>query len=90
MADSRAGWIPGRGHRPCPDRRGHRPQPSTRPPRIALELSGFDVCDSSGINAFVQLLKRINAAGGQPALLRPLPRLAKILSTTRADLPPCR
>ncbi|MFF0526709.1 STAS domain-containing protein [Actinomadura nitritigenes] len=43
------------------------------PPYIALELSGLDFCDSSGLNAFIRLWKRINAAGGQLALLRPRP-----------------
>jgi anti-sigma B factor antagonist len=55
------------------------------PPRVALELSGLDFCDSSGVNAFIRLWKRINAAGGQLALLRPRPRLAGVLRTTGVE-----
>lgn len=55
------------------------------PPRIALELSGVSFCDSSGINALVRLRRRVSAADGEIVLLRPGPRLVRLLARTGVD-----
>ncbi|MDL4818657.1 STAS domain-containing protein [Actinomadura sp. OS1-43] len=57
----------------------------TASPCIALEMSGVTFCDSSGINAVVQLWKRTRAADGQIMVLCPRPRLAELLARTGVD-----
>ncbi|MEU6749903.1 STAS domain-containing protein [Spirillospora sp. NPDC046719] len=54
-------------------------------PRLALDLSRVSFCDSSGINAFIRLWKRLRAAGGELALLRPHRRVATVLRRTGLD-----
>ncbi|MEU6033933.1 STAS domain-containing protein [Actinomadura sp. NPDC047616] len=54
-------------------------------PHVALDVSRVAFCDSSGINAFVRLVRRARAAGGQLVLLRPPPRLAELLARTGVD-----
>ncbi|MEU4829004.1 STAS domain-containing protein [Actinomadura sp. NPDC023710] len=55
------------------------------PPRIALQLSQVSFCDSSGVNAFIRLWKRVSAVGGELVVLRPRPRLAELLARIGLD-----
>ncbi|WP_301174832.1 STAS domain-containing protein [Actinomadura geliboluensis] len=57
------------------------------PPRVALLLSGVGFCDSSGINAFVQLSRRAQAAGGELVLVGPGSRLVEMLRWTGLEGP---
>lgn len=54
-------------------------------PCIALDMAAVSFCDSSGINALVRLWKQVNAADGELLVLRPRPRLARLLTTTGVD-----
>lgn len=55
------------------------------PPRVALEVSQVDFCDSSGLNAFIRLWKRAAAGGGELVLLRARARLAEVLTRVGLD-----
>jgi anti-sigma B factor antagonist len=39
------------------------------PPLLIVDLSGLDFCDSSGLNALVQVWRRVDGAGGALALV---------------------
>ncbi|KAB2347229.1 STAS domain-containing protein [Actinomadura rudentiformis] len=41
------------------------------PPLVAVDLSGLEFCDSSGLNALVRAWKQISTANGRLILLRP-------------------
>ncbi|MFB4315953.1 STAS domain-containing protein [Actinomadura sp. 21ATH] len=65
------------------------------PPLVAVDLSGVEFFDSSGLNALIRAWKRVGTAGGRLVLLRPGPRIAEVLRVTglavrfevRQDLP---
>lgn len=54
----------------------------TEPPRVAVELSKVDFCDSSGIGLLVRIWQRLRAAGGQLVLVRPPWHLRRLLHWT--------
>ncbi|GLW66742.1 hypothetical protein Arub01_49860 [Actinomadura rubrobrunea] len=59
---------------------------ASRPePFIALDMSGVTFCDSSGINTLIRLWKHAKAAGGDLVLMRPDPRVARLLKITAVD-----
>lgn len=55
------------------------------PPRLALDLSQLTFCDSSGLNALIQLWKQARATDTQLVLLRPTPRMTDLLNRTGLD-----
>jgi anti-sigma B factor antagonist len=53
--------------------------------RIALELSGLEFCDTSGLACFLNAHKALRRAGGSLILLRPPARLRPKLAITGLD-----
>jgi anti-sigma B factor antagonist len=49
------------------------------PPRLVLDLSGLDFCDSSGMGQFVIACNDCTTAGGWLRLAAPQPQLARVL-----------
>ncbi|WP_460350859.1 STAS domain-containing protein [Actinoallomurus acanthiterrae] len=54
-------------------------------PRIALDLSALDFCDSVGLGCFVGAWKRARKAGGDLLLLRPAGHVQRMLRITGLD-----
>lgn len=52
---------------------------------VALNLAGLTYLDARGLGELVHALKMVRAAGGQLMLLKPSPRVARLLSVTRLD-----
>ncbi len=48
--------------------------------RILVDLEGVDFIDSSGLRALVATLRRLEADGGSLHLVRPGPRILKVLT----------
>ena len=62
---------------------------ATKPPRVAVDLSGLDLIDSSGVAALVKLYKAIRGSGGsivisgardQPLAIFKLLRMDKVFN----------
>lgn len=54
-------------------------------PRVALELSALEFCDSMGIRCLIEAWKRAQQAGGKLVLLRPHPHVRDTLSIMGLD-----
>ncbi|MFD0685731.1 STAS domain-containing protein [Actinomadura fibrosa] len=54
-------------------------------PKVALDLSRLDFCDSSGLAALLRAWRRTEVAGGRLVLLRPTARVTRLLETTGLD-----
>lgn len=57
-----------------------------RPPRVAVDLSGMDFCDSAGLRCLLAASRRAQQRDGELALLRPPGTLRRKLTITALDL----
>src|ERR1700742_5232283 len=57
-----------------------------RPPRVAVDLSGLDFCDSAGLRCLLGASRRAQQRDGELALLRPPGTLRMKLAITALDL----
>jgi anti-anti-sigma factor len=53
--------------------------------RIVIDLSEVPMCDSSALNAFVQIHRHATAAGGWLRLAAPQPLVRRLLHVTNLD-----
>jgi stage II sporulation protein AA (anti-sigma F factor antagonist) len=54
----------------------------TGKPRLVVDLAGVPMCDSSGLNIFVQAHRRLSEAGGWLRLANPQPLVRRVLEVT--------
>jgi anti-sigma B factor antagonist len=54
-------------------------------PRIVVDMSGVDFCDSTGMNVLLSSLRQAREAGGELELAAPRPAVKKILQVTGLD-----
>ncbi len=57
----------------------------TDKPRLVVDLAGVSMCDSSGLNVFVQAHRRVIEAGGWVRLARPQPLVRRVLEATNVN-----
>lgn len=57
-----------------------------RPPRVAVDLSGLDFCDSAGLRCLLAASRRAQQRDGELLLLRPPGTLRMKLTITALDL----
>jgi anti-sigma B factor antagonist len=54
-------------------------------PRVVVDMSGVDFCDSTGMNVLLSCLRQARERGGELELAAPHPAVRKILSVTGLD-----
>ena len=54
-------------------------------PRVIIDLSGVEFCDSTGMNVLLSCLRQVQERGGELALAAPRPAIKKILQVTGLD-----
>jgi anti-sigma B factor antagonist len=52
------------------------------PPRLVVDMSGVEFCDSTGMNVLLAAHRRASEQGGEFALAAPRPPVRKILQVT--------
>jgi anti-sigma B factor antagonist len=55
------------------------------PPRVVIDMSSVDFCDSTGMNVLLSGLKRMRERGGELEVAAPRPAVRKILQVTGLD-----
>jgi len=55
------------------------------PPRIVIDMSGVEFCDSTGMNVLLSCLRRARERGGELEIAAPKPAVRKILQVTGLD-----
>jgi anti-sigma B factor antagonist len=51
-------------------------------PRVVVDLTGVEFCDSTGMNVLLAALRRARERGGELVLAAPRPAVRKILQVT--------
>ncbi len=54
-------------------------------PRVVVDMSGVEFCDSTGMNVLLSGLRQARERGGELELAAPHPAVRKILSVTGLD-----
>ena len=54
-------------------------------PRIVVDMSGVEFCDSTGMNILLSCLRQVRERGGELELAAPRPAVMKILQVTALD-----
>src|SRR5579875_1179892 len=54
-------------------------------PRVVVDMSGVEFCDSTGMNVLLSSLRQARERGGELELAAPHPAVRKILSVTGLD-----
>jgi anti-sigma B factor antagonist len=54
-------------------------------PRIVIDMSGVEFCDSTGMNVLLSSLRQVRERGGELELAAPRPAVKKILQVTGLD-----
>jgi anti-sigma B factor antagonist len=54
-------------------------------PRIVVDMSGVEFCDSTGMNVLLSCLRQVRERGGELELAAPRPAVMKILQVTALD-----
>jgi len=54
-------------------------------PRVVVDLSGVEFCDSTGMNVLLSCLRRVRERGGELEIASPKPAVRKILQVTGLD-----
>jgi anti-sigma B factor antagonist len=54
-------------------------------PRIIVDMSGVEFCDSTGMNILLSCLRQVRERGGELELAAPRPAVMKILQVTALD-----
>jgi anti-sigma B factor antagonist len=54
-------------------------------PRVTVDMSGVEFCDSTGMNVLLSCLRQVQERGGEFALAAPRPAVRKILQVTGLD-----
>ena len=54
-------------------------------PRIVVDMSGVEFCDSTGMNVLLSSLRQARERGGELELAAPRPAVKKILEVTGLD-----
>ena len=55
------------------------------PPRVVIDMSGVEFCDSTGMNVLLSCLRRARERGGELEIAAPKPAVRKILQVTGLD-----
>jgi len=55
------------------------------PPRVVIDMSGVEFCDSTGMNVLLSCLRRARERGGELEIAAPRPAVRKILQVTGLD-----
>ena len=55
------------------------------PPRVVVDMSGVEFCDSTGMNVLLSCLRRARERGGELEIATPKPAVRKILQVTGLD-----
>ena len=55
------------------------------PPRVIIDMSGVEFCDSTGMNVLLSCLRRARERGGDLEIAAPKPAVRKILQVTGLD-----
>jgi anti-sigma B factor antagonist len=55
------------------------------PPRVVIDMSGVEFCDSTGMNVLLSCLRRVHERGGELEIASPKPAVRKILQVTGLD-----
>ena len=55
------------------------------PPRVIIDMSGVEFCDSTGMNVLLSCLRRARERGGELEIAAPKPAVRKILQVTGLD-----
>jgi anti-sigma B factor antagonist len=55
------------------------------PPRVVIDMSGVEFCDSTGMNVLLSCLRRARERGGELEIAAPKPAVRKILHVTGLD-----
>ena len=55
------------------------------PPRVVIDMSGVEFCDSTGMNVLLSGLRRVRERGGDLEIASPKPAVRKILQVTGLD-----
>lgn len=51
-------------------------------PRVVVDMTGVEFCDSTGMNVLLAALRRVRERGGELVLAAPRPAVRKILQVT--------
>jgi anti-sigma B factor antagonist len=54
-------------------------------PRVIIDLSGVEFCDSTGMNVLLSCFRQVQELGGELELAAPQPAVRKILQVTGLD-----
>jgi anti-sigma B factor antagonist len=54
-------------------------------PRVTVDMSGVEFCDSTGMNVLLSCLRQVQERGGELELAAPRPAVRKILQVTGLD-----
>ena len=54
-------------------------------PRVIIDMSGVEFCDSTGMNVLLSCLRQARERGGELELAAPRPAIKKILQVTGLD-----
>ena len=54
-------------------------------PRVIIDMSGVEFCDSTGMNVLLSCLRRVRERGGELEIASPKPAVRKILQVTGLD-----
>jgi anti-sigma B factor antagonist len=55
------------------------------PPRVVIDMSRVEFCDSTGMNVLLSCLRRVHERGGELEIASPKPAVRKILQVTGLD-----
>lgn len=55
------------------------------PPRLIVDLSGVEFCDSTGVNVLLAAMRRAHDEGGSLSLVSPQAAVRKVLGITGLD-----